>query len=244
MNLFQTEDPNKLLDKMRKLIGDDWFDILDNNILIDLYYVLDNINILEKDLGVKCYPKHEDCLRSMKLVKPKDVKAVILSKCPYPNDNADGIPFSCAKEYSASLKQIYFGCSKDENIIRTGDLSSYPMTLDHWAEQGILLLNRKHRVLENDPNSFDKSPWDEFVEHVIKVVHNKIDKSIIFFGWGAEGTSILSKVRKDLRSSDFEFYTEEHPVNAAKNHRYWICNHFDIINKELITKNEEPIKWY
>ena len=245
MDLFSNVDPDDVINEMTKLIGPDWVKALNNsNVLFNMYTILNNIKDIEETYGTKCYPSHDDCLRSMRMIKPSDVKAVIISKCPYPNDNADGIPFSCAKEYSESLKQIYFGCSSVINISNTGDLSKYPMTLDHWVEQGVLLLNVKHRVLENDPDSFKDTPWSEFIEYIVKVLHFKIDKDIKYFSWGSDATDVLKRVKKSIKSKDFKYYTEEHPISAARNYRYWVCDHFNIINKQLTDKNEEPIKWY
>lgn len=243
MNLFDNRDPSVMLNSMKDLIGEDWMKTLDSNIVMDLGYVLDDIKEYERVNNVKAYPEHNICLRSLNMIKPNDVKAVIISKCPYPNYNADGIPFSCSVDYSESLKQIYFACHKDNGIIKTGSIHKYSKTLDHWVDQGILLLNRKHRVLEDNPNSFANSNWDSFIENIVKSIHNTIDKSIPFFAWGSEAATILKKVDKDLKSKHFTYYTEEHPISASRNLRYWMCNHFDIINKYLNDNNKTVIKW-
>jgi len=112
MNLFDDSNPNDLLQDIKQLIGDKWYNILDHNELLSIAELLKEIKNIEKEDKVQCYPKHEICMRSLKLIDPNDVNVIVISKCPYPNDNADGIPFSCARYHSESIKQIYFGITE------------------------------------------------------------------------------------------------------------------------------------
>lgn len=243
MDLFNNTPVDDIRNKMSSLMGAHWINALDINAVMSLYYILDSIQEYEKNNN-QCFPKHEDCLRSLKLIKPEDVKVIILSKCPYPNANADGIPFSCAVDYSESLNQIHFGHSKDILLTTDSDrIEQYPMRLDNWVKQGVLLLNRKHRVSKDDPNSFDSSPWDDFIEHVLKIIIRKYNSNVIICTWGNACKSALARVKKDLKSDTINHMHCEHPVSASRNKRAWVCNHFDEINTQLKALGYNPIQW-
>lgn len=244
MNLFSSTNPNQLLSDAKSLMGEKWFNILDKNKILSMAEFLNEIKTLESNTNKKFYPNHNDCMRSLKLIDPYDVNVIILSKCPYPNDNADGIPFSCARYHSESIKQIYFGITEDDGFLETDKYMNKSMKLDHWPKQGILILNEKFRVLENDPNSLKDKRWADFITHILNVVH-RINNKVIFCAWGSEAKSIIDKYEKinPNKKKLLYYLTNEHPIKASRSKRYWYCSHFKMINEILSALNKNEIQW-
>lgn len=244
MDLFSQTDPNSLLKDMKKLIGDKWFDLLDKNEILSIAELLNQIKERENSSSDNFYPQHDVCMRSLREIDPYDINVMIISKCPYPNDNADGIPFSCKKYHSESIKQIYFGITEDCDYIETDKYINESMNLDSWVKQGILIVNEKFRVLENNPNSLNNPKWSRFVEHILSKVHS-INKRLIVCTWGSEGKSIVEKYSKKIPNKNRLHYVliNEHPIKASRSKRYWHCSHFKTINEILSSLNKDEIKW-
>jgi uracil DNA glycosylase len=248
MNLFENTDPEIIKNEIIKLIGLEWFKLLDFNVCVELYEILTEIKQYENK-GNKCYPNHYDCLKSMKLIKPDNVKVIIISKVTYPNENATGVPFACANEYSKSLTQICYSlekydCTDHDPYVEDDFHEKYPMNLDHWINSGVLLLNRKHRALENKPDSFDNYNWNAFIEDIIKKIITQKNKDCIVLTWGNDGKKIITSLTNKYKRFKFYHLHFEHPVSASRNKRYWVCDHFKEVNIQLKSLNQKPIQWF
>lgn len=120
--------------------------------------------------------------------------------------------------------------------------NSFDVTLEHWEEQGVLLLNRylTSELLNNDSKVHEKH-WSWFTD---KVIENLADQTfgLIFHLWGKQAQEleplIVNKGHHVIKAS--------HP--QASNYNSW----FDFptenvfLQTDEITKNinNETIKWY
>lgn len=241
MDLFH--DPIDILQKAEPLLGSEWSAFLPFGAKLALYNIHKEIDSIHAG-GVPVYPLGDKVLKSLRMIKPEDVKVIVLSKCDYPNNNATGFPFSCGKSYTPSLKQIHYGITGDKTVF-DDMVSRYGMELDYLSEQGVLFLNRKHRIIGDDANSLNHiDEWDDFLESILTSLAN-INEDLIICNWGNDTQKIVEKLQKGRwkKKPNITVMNYEHPVNASKNHRFWLCDHFIKVNERLIELNEKPIRW-
>lgn len=184
------------------------------------------------------FPKKKEVFKSFFLTSFKKLKVVILGQDPYHNKNqADGLAFSVPqgskippslrnilKELSFDLKKVFF--TKNNG------------SLDHWAKQGVLLLNTILTVEENKPSSHKGIGWEKFTDLVISII-SKYKKEVIFLLWGAYAQKKISRI--NLRKH--YVLCASHPSPFSANKGFFGCKHFSKTNKILVSIGEKPIDW-
>lgn len=102
--------------------------------------ILKNLNSEWKS-NIQIYPKKDDILNAFKLTKFRDIKVVIIGQDPYHGPGeAHGLAFSVpstCKKIPPSLGNIY---AELKNDIKGFEIPNHG-NLEHWAKQGVLLLN-------------------------------------------------------------------------------------------------------
>ena len=165
-----------------------------------------------------------------------DVKVVILGQDPYHNPGqANGLAFSVAEGVTPppSLQNIYKEISNeyDKPVPASGNL-------EHWADQGVLLLNATLTVQAHKPGSHQKRGWEEFTDAVIKMLSDE-KKELVFILWGAyaqkKGSIIDETKHLVLKSA--------HPSPFAANRGFFGNNHFLKANEYLTKHGKKPIEW-
>lgn len=127
------------------------------------------------------YPKKTDLFRALKLTPYEDVKVVILGQDPYHGPNqAHGLSFSVLPGVTPppSLKNIFKELQED-----LGCTPPNHGFLEHWARQGVLLLNAVLTVREGQPNSHRKLGWQRFTDKIIHTL-NARQRPMVFILWG------------------------------------------------------------
>ena len=129
-------------------------------------------------------PENQNIFRALQLVKPNDVKVLILGQDPYPNiGHPNGLAFSVnpdVKPLPRSLQNIF-----KELVSDTG--CEYPVNgdLTPWAKQGVLLLNTSLTVIAGEPNSHSKLGWSELISDIIKEINEQAEnRKIAAILWG------------------------------------------------------------
>jgi uracil-DNA glycosylase len=127
------------------------------------------------------YPSSPEVLRAFEMTQLKDVKVVIIGQDPYHNGAATGLAFSVRNGYTInpSLRVIY-----KELCLEHGEdeLPDFDFSLEHWAKQGVLLLNTTLTVVKGHPNSHE-SLWKGFVDGMVKELVREKD-NVVFLLWG------------------------------------------------------------
>lgn len=171
------------------------------------------------------YPASSNVLNAFTM--PVDeVRCVIIGQDPYPNENANGYAFSCEKKLSPSLKRIFQGLVAESGI----PVDTLDYTLQHWIDQGVMLLNSVLTVEASKPASHNTFGWQKLVHATLAKLPENVP--VILWGANAEGfeKSCVGPVIK-----------AEHPVAGVyRGGEPW--NHNDCFNKvnELI---DEQIDW-
>ncbi len=141
----------------------------------------------------------------------ENVKVLIIGQDPYPNiEDAHGLAFSKKTgKCPASLKNIFAKIKEETGIENTN------ANLTHWAQQGVLLLNRALTFTKTETLAKRVKFWAPVVDGIIEKLLNRNTPLVVIL-WGNQANEIEQfKKTKDnilvLRSS--------HPSNMgnAKN---------------------------
>ena len=128
------------------------------------------------------YPKMEDVFNAFNACSFEKVRVVIIGQDPYHGaGQAHGLCFSVEEGVTLppSLKNIFKEIQADLGVVvpKSGNLQ-------HWAEQGVLMLNATLTVQAHSPGSHQKKGWEQFTDAVIQKISDK-KKHVVFILWGA-----------------------------------------------------------
>jgi len=167
----------------------------------------------------------------------QDLKVVIIGQDPYHNYNqANGLCFSVNEnvKHPPSLINIFKEIETDLNI-------PYPKNgnLEHWAAQGVFLLNATLTVRAHEAGSHQKQGWETFTDAVIKTISDK-KENVVFLLWGG----FAKKKAKLIDAKKHHVLISGHPSPLSANRGYWFGNkHFSETNTILKQKNINKIEW-
>ncbi|MNE47238.1 Uracil-DNA glycosylase [compost metagenome] len=162
---------------------------------------------------------------------------MILGQDPYPTrGHAHGLCFSCdshVRPLPKSLQNIFKELEDDLGIKApaNGDLN-------HWANQGVLLLNSLLTVREGQPLSHANQGWERFTDEVIETINNELD-GVIFVLWGSPAQAKASRVNTNKHI----ILKAPHPSPLSAYRGFFGSKPFSRINEILVQRGETPIKW-
>ena len=136
----------------------------------------------EKAAGKRIFPRGSEYFRALDLTPLDAVKVVILGQDPYHGEGqAHGLCFSVQPGVRTppSLVNIYKEIESDLGVARAGH-----GFLEHWARQGVLLLNSVLTVEMGRAASHQGKGWELFTDAIVRVVAQK-DEPVVFLLWGA-----------------------------------------------------------
>lgn len=137
------------------------------------------------------FPPAPLIFNALGLTSLANLKVVILGQDPYHGvGQAHGLAFSvpATVRIPPSLKNIYKEIASD-----TGRVSSTNGSLEHWAKQGVLLLNSTLTVEENQPGSHKNLGWETFTNAVIENI-SKQKEHVVFILWGTSAYTKASLI--------------------------------------------------
>jgi uracil-DNA glycosylase len=184
-----------------------------------------------------CYPPGRNIFAAFDHSPFDEVKVVIIGQDPYHGPGqANGLCFSVkdGMPHPPSLVNIFRELERDLG-------KPYPKSgnLDHWAAQGVLLLNATLTVRENQAASHQNKGWEVFTDAVIRTL-SKHGTGIVFLLWGgyAKKKQALIDARKHY------VLTSGHPSPLSANRGLWFGNgHFGKANEILKMQHKSPIDW-
>ena len=182
------------------------------------------------------FPKPQEYFAALNATPYHQVKVVIIGQDPYHGDNqAHGLCFSVKPgiKVPPSLVNIYKEMRTDLEIEQPQH--GY---LQHWAEQGVLLLNAVLTVERGKAGSHQKRGWEQFTDQIIAQL-NERQKPMVFILWGSyaqkKGAVIDQKRHLVLQSP--------HPSPLSAHRGFFGCRHFSKANSFLEANGEQPINW-
>lgn len=183
------------------------------------------------------FPKGSQIFRAFDACSLDQVRVVILGQDPYPTrGHAHGLCFSVepnVRPLPKSLNNIY-----KELAAEYPDFKYENGDLNHWARQGVLLLNSVLTVQEGLPNSHAGKGWETFTDQVIQTL-NGHRQHVVYLLWGNKAAQKANCV--DIRNN--LILKAPHPSPLSAHRGFLGCNHFKMANEYLVSKGYNPIKW-
>lgn len=190
----------------------------------------------EKAAGKRIFPKGSEYFRALDLTPLDKVKAVILGQDPYHGEGqAHGLCFSVQPGVRTppSLINIYKELEADLGIPRPGH-----GFLEHWARQGVLLLNSVLTVEMGRAASHQGKGWELFTDAVIRTVAQK-EEPVVFLLWGA----YAQRKAAFVDASRHLVLKAAHPSPLSAHNGFLGCRHFSQANAFLEAKGRGAIDW-
>jgi uracil-DNA glycosylase len=189
-----------------------------------------------KAAGARIFPKGSEYFRALDLTPLDTVRVVILGQDPYHGEGqAHGLCFSVQPGVRPppSLVNIYKEIASDVGIPprRHG-------FLEHWAKQGVLLLNNVLTVEMGQAAAHQGKGWEPFTDAVIRLVNEKTDP-VVFLLWGSHA----QKKAGFVDQSRHLVLKAPHPSPLSAHNGFFGCRHFSKTNAFLESRGLAPIDW-
>jgi uracil-DNA glycosylase len=192
--------------------------------------------LTERQAGKRIFPAGSNWFRALDLTPLDQVKVVILGQDPYHGPGqAHGLCFSVPNGVRPppSLVNIYKELESDLGIRRPAH-----GFLEHWARQGVLLLNSVLTVEMGIAASHRDRGWERFTDAVIRLV-NAREMPVVFMLWG----SYAQKKASFVDTSRHLVLKAPHPSPLSAHSGFLGCRHFSKANDFLESHGIQPIDW-
>lgn len=186
--------------------------------------------------GKQIYPARDEVFRALALTPLSEVKVVILGQDPYHGlGQAHGLSFSVPEgvKVPPSLLNIYKELERDLAISRPSHGH-----LQHWAEQGVLLLNATLSVEQAKAGSHQGQGWERFTDRIIDCL-NEQSQGVVFLLWG----SYAQKKGARIDQGRHCVLKAVHPSPLSAHRGFIGCGHFSQANRYLSEQGAAPIDW-
>ena len=192
--------------------------------------------VAEKAKGKVIFPAGQHWFAAFDSTPFDEVKVVILGQDPYHGPKqAHGLCFSVPLNIKIppSLVNIYKELASDLEI---------PMPtqgcLEHWAAQGVLLLNATLTVESGEAGSHQNKGWETFTDRAIQVL-NERREGLVFILWG----SYAQKKGAFIDAQRHLVIKSPHPSPLSAYRGFFGSRPFSQTNMYLESVNKEAIDW-
>jgi uracil-DNA glycosylase len=213
-----------------------WLATLQNEFEAPYMAALRSFLVAERDAGKRIYPKGSEWFHALDATPLDRVRVVIIGQDPYHGEGqAHGLCFSVREgvQPPPSLVNIYKELKSDLGIEppRHGHL-------EHWARQGVLLLNAVLTVEAGRAASHQGKGWEHFTDAVIREV-NALPRPVVFILWG----SYAQKKAAFVDAARHHVIKSAHPSPLSAHNGFFGSRPFSRANAFLETRGEPPIDW-
>ncbi len=192
--------------------------------------------LAQREAGKRIFPAGANWFRALDLTPLDEVRVVILGQDPYHGPGqAHGLCFSVPHGVRPppSLVNIYKELESDLGI-----RSAAHGVLEHWAKQGVLLLNSVLTVEMGLAASHRDRGWERFTDAVIRQVNSR-EVPVVFMLWG----SYAQKKASFVDGSRHLVLKAPHPSPLSAHSGFLGCRHFSRANAFLESRGLRPIDW-
>jgi uracil-DNA glycosylase len=189
-----------------------------------------------KNAGARIFPRGADWFNALAYTPLDEVRVVILGQDPYHGPGqAHGLCFSVPPGVRPppSLVNIFKELKSDLGIDPPGH--GY---LEHWARQGVLLLNSVLTVEMGQAGAHANRGWERFTDAVIARV-NALETPVAFLLWG----SYAQKKAAFVDPSKHLVLKAPHPSPLSAHNGFFGCRHFSRANAFLGQHGRGTIDW-
>lgn len=196
--------------------------------------------LAEKAAGTRIFPAGGEWFRALDLTPLGKVRVVILGQDPYHGPGqAHGLCFSVrpGTPIPPSLVNIYKEMESDLGLppARHG-------CLEHWAKQGVLLLNSVLTVRMGQAASHRERGWERFTDAAIAQVNRQADP-VVFMLWGSYAQKKAALVDSTDKGGRHLVLKAPHPSPLSAHNGFFGCRHFSKANAFLESRGFAPIDW-
>ncbi len=182
------------------------------------------------------YPPHDEVFAALHLTPHASVKVLILGQDPYHGPGqAHGLCFSVRRgvDVPPSLVNVLTELEADLGCPRPDHGN-----LEHWARQGVLLLNATLTVRAREAASHQRRGWETFTDRVIQTVNDKPER-VVFVLWGSS-----ARRKKELIDTSRHVVIESaHPSPLSAHRGFLGSRPFSRANEALVAAGREPVDW-
>jgi uracil-DNA glycosylase len=194
----------------------------------------------QEEAGKRIYPPRGARLRALELTPLDQVKVVILGQDPYHGPGqAHGLCFSVPEgvQVPPSLANIYKELADD-----LGKAVPSHGNLEHWAKQGVLLLNNSLTVEAGQAGSHAGRGWDAITDAAVAAAAARSDPTV-FILWGSHARKKAERI-PELQGSDRHLVlTAPHPSPLSAHSGFFGSKPFSKANAFLEAKGRGAIDW-
>ena len=172
---------------------------------------------------------------------PAAIKVVILGKDPYPTAGVPhGLAFSVRPSVTKlppSLQNIYKELATD-----LGTPAPQSGCLQHWMDQGVLLLNDVLTVTVGAPQSHSGLGWEELTARLLAETLTKADH-VVLIAWGRFAQKKLSHALIKPLLIRHTVLEAAHPSPLSAHTGFFGSRPFSQANNALREHGQAEIKW-
>lgn len=217
-------------------LHESWFEPLAEEFVQPYMADLKGFLLREREAGKRIFPAGSNWFRALDLTPLEKVRVVILGQDPYHGPGqAHGLCFSVPPgvQPPPSLVNIYKELANDLGLkpVRHG-------FLEHWSNQGVLLLNSVLTVEMGRAASHRERGWERFTDAVIREVNSKADP-VVFMLWGMYAQKKAAFVDANRHC----VLKAPHPSPLSAHNGFFGCRHFSKANAFLESRGLPPIDW-
>jgi len=194
----------------------------------------------EREAGARIFPRTDDWFRALELTPLADVRVVILGQDPYHGPGqAHGLCFSVqpGTPTPGSLRNVYKEMASDLGIA-----PALHGCLEHWARQGVLLLNDVLTVEQGRAASHQGRGWERFTDAVIRLINGKTEPAV-FMLWGKAAQKKAAFVESLEGGGRHLVLKAPHPSGLSAYRGFLGCRHFSRANAFLEERGLKPVDW-
>ena len=194
----------------------------------------------EEASGKSIYPPRGQRLRALELTPLDAVRVVILGQDPYHGPGqAHGLCFSVPEgvQVPPSLVNIYKELESDLGVARRASGN-----LEHWAKQGVLLLNNSLTVEAGKAGSHAGKGWDAITDAAVEAVAAR-DEPSVFILWGNHARTKAAKVPELGPGTRHLVLASPHPSPLSAHSGFFGSKPFSKANAFLEAQGRGAIAW-
>jgi uracil-DNA glycosylase len=190
--------------------------------------------------GRTIYPPRGQRLRALELTPLEEVKVVILGQDPYHGPGqAHGLCFSVPDGIRSppSLVNIYKELRDDLGV-------AIPPhgNLEHWARQGVLLLNNALTVEAGQAGSHQNRGWEAITDAAVTAVAARLEPTV-FILWGSHARKKAERIPELMGSGRHLVLTAPHPSPLSAHSGFFGSKPFSKANAFLKAQGRGEIDW-
>ncbi len=181
--------------------------------------------------------------RALTLTPPENVRVVILGQDPYHGPGqANGLAFDVGPgvRVPPSLRNIHKELAREYGRAPMAD-----GLLEHWAKQGVLLLNASLTVEAGQAGSHARIGWQILTDAIFAQLVQSA-QPLVFMLWGAHAQSKAAGRETEKGAARHLWLMANHPspLSALRPPVPFIgCDHFRRANEFLVANDQLEVDW-